>query len=546
MSKLNHFLLLFTLVLCQSLWGQSLDQKIDAILSEQYPADGPGVSALVAKNGEIIYSSAFGLANLEHQIPLNPESVFEIGSITKQFTAVAILMLEQEGKLKVTDEVTKYIPDYPTQGKSITIHHLLNHTSGIKSYTNMPSFMSEARTDMTPNELIDVFKNEPLEFDPGDQWKYNNSGYIILGEIIERVSGISYEEYVETKLFAPAGMSRSLYGSHSEIIPNRANGYQPQEDGYRNADYLSMTLPYAAGSLMSTVGDLFKWQQALSSNKLISAFQLNKAWTNTSLNDGSLTDYGYGWSINEVSDVPSIEHGGGIFGYTTYAIYIPEEDLYVAVFANSNGNSPTDVTIRIAAEAIGKPYVVEVLAQLSKDQLQKWVGTYQYENDVVRDITLENGQLYSQRRGSSKLPLLAISEDEFIFEGSTTRYKFQKQDGKRTVTFINRIKRSTGIEADVPKKKEKVAVDIDPALLKNYIGTYQMQPGMNLEVSQEGDQLMAQITGQPNFPIYPEKEHTFFLKVVEANLVFDVGDDGLADSVTLNQGGQQMTAKRLD
>ncbi|PQB04766.1 serine hydrolase [Aureitalea marina] len=546
MSKLNHFLLLFALMLTQLIWGQSLDQKIDAILSEQYPADGPGVSALVAKDGQVIYTAAFGLANLEHQIPLKPESVFEIGSITKQFTAVAILMLEQAGKLKVSDNITKYIPDYPTQGKTITLQHLLNHTSGIKSYTNMPSFMSEARTDMTPNELIDVFKNETVEFDPGTQWNYNNSGYIILGEIIERVSGMSYEAFVETKLFAPAGMKNSRYGSHSEIILNRANGYQPVEGGFRNADYLSMTLPYAAGSLMSTVGDLYKWQQALSGNKLISASQLKKAWTNTALNDGSLTNYGYGWSINEISDVPSIEHGGGIFGYTTYAIHIPEEDLYVAVFANSNGNSPTDVTIRIAAEAIGKPYQTKGFVQLNQEQLNRWVGTYQYKNDVIRDITLEDGQLYSQRRGSSKLPIMAISENEFIFEGSTTRYQFRMEEGKKKVTFINRIDKAEGVEANIPKKKEKVAIDIDPALLKNYIGTYQMQPGMNLEVSQEGDQLMAQITGQPTFPIFPEKEHTFFLKVVEANLVFDVGNDGQADAVTLNQGGQQMTAKRLD
>ena len=254
LSKL--VLLCMGLLLSVSSVAQTLEEQLDTYINAQYTAETPGLSVLVAKDGKAIYSKGFGMANLENSVPNAPEHVFEIGSITKQFTAVAILMLEEQGKLSVNDEMTKYIPEYPTQGKTITIHHLLNHTSGIQSYTGMASFRTLARTDMTPTELIDKFKNEPMEFDPGSQFKYNNSGYILLGHIIEVVSGKSYEDFIQTNIFDTLGMAHSYYGSMPRLIPNRARGYSEAENGYRNADYLSLTLPYAAGSIMSTTGDL--------------------------------------------------------------------------------------------------------------------------------------------------------------------------------------------------------------------------------------------------------------------------------------------------
>jgi len=278
--------------------AQSIEQQVDAILNEQYEHNGPGATALIYKNGDVIYRKGFGYANLELDVKMNPNHVFEIGSITKQFTAIAILMLEEQGKLKVDDDITTFIPDYPTHGNTITVHHLLNHTSGIKSYTAMKSFREKARVDMTPTELIDVFKNEPMDFNPGEQYRYNNSGYIILGHIIEVVTGASYEDFVQKNFFDKLGMSNSYYGSHQKLIKNRAYGYQDR-DGYVNADYLSMTLPYAAGSLMSNVDDLLKWQKALNTYQLISKATYEKAINGSSLNNGmsfldlSITNYKY-------------------------------------------------------------------------------------------------------------------------------------------------------------------------------------------------------------------------------------------------------------
>jgi len=526
--------------------GQSIEQQVDALLSAKYVDNKPGATALIAKDGKVIYRKAFGMANLELKIAMKPDNVLEIGSMTKQFTAVAILMLEEAGKLSVDDPVTKFFADYPTGENEITIHHLLNHTSGIKSYTGMESFQTQARTDMDPLTLIDVFKNEPMDFKTGEQWSYNNSGYIILGAIIEQVSGQSYADFIQTQIFDVLGMTHSYYGSKSNLIPNRASGYQPTESGYRNAAYLSMTLPYAAGSLMSTVDDLLIWQEALNDNKLIPRKRLEKAFVNTTLNDGSATNYGYGWSIDEINGTPTIEHGGGIFGYTTYGLNIPEDDIYVTVLTNSNGNSPTNVAVKMGAIAIGKPYPTTSTASVGETAMQKWVGSYKFDGGVVRFITLEDGSLYSQRQGSDKLKLNAISENEFYFEDSFTKYNFSIKDGKRIAFFQDRINKAEGLEANVPMPAEKAQIEVSKEVLANYIGTYELQPGFEIKVWQEQSQLIAQATGQGPFEIYPSAAHEFFLKVVEATIIFDVDAKGVATAMTLYQGGQTMPGKKKD
>ncbi|MDC7998822.1 serine hydrolase [Gilvibacter sediminis] len=530
-----------------SLHAQDLQSNVDNMLAAQYPADAPGISALIAKDGKVIYKNAFGLANMELSVPMNPENVFELGSITKQFTAVAILMLQEAGKLNVEDPITKFFPDYPTDGNDIKIHHLLNHTSGIKSYTGMQSFQYNARKDMTPTEIIDFFKNEPMDFKTGEQWLYNNSGYIILGAIIEQVSGMSYEAFIQENIFDPLGMKHSYYGSKTKLIPNRAWGYQPTDSGWRNADYLSMSLPYAAGSLMSNVEDMLIWQEALNDGKLLPNEKLAAAFVNTTLNNGDPTYYGYGWQVNEVNESPSVEHGGGIFGYNTYGLYLPEEDVYVIALCNSNGNSPTDVAIKMAAMAIGKPYPDNSQGvSLSQQELQKWVGAYLFDGDVVRFVTLENGQLFSQREGSSKLPLIPASAYEFYFEGSTTKYTFSMGDQGKQVLFEDRINKEVGLETvkEVPTAPEEI--DMPAAVLANYEGTYELQPGFEIRVFLEAEKLMVQATGQSAARIYPSAPHEFFLKVVPGALTFNVDADGKATGLVLKQGGQVLPAKKID
>ncbi len=527
--------------------GQTLEQQVDAYLKQEYKADEPGVSFLIAKDGKPIYQNAFGLADLELNVPMTSKNVFEIGSITKQFTAVAILMLEEQGKLKVEDDITKYIPDYPTAGKKITIHQLLNHTSGIKSYTDMANFLKLARTDMTPKEIIDVFKNEPMDFEPGEQFRYNNSGYILLGYIIEVASGQSFADFIENNIFKKLGMTASSYGSMKNIVPNRASGYSKTETGYANADYLSLTLPYAAGSIMSTTEDLLKWQNALNNNMIIKKTSYEKAIHGSTLNNGDHIEYGYGLSEADLNGSPSIQHGGGIFGYTTMGIYLPEEKIFVSGLTNCDCKDITGVTTRIAAMAIGKPLPDKKDAiKLSEDELRKWVGAYQFDEGVVRYVTFENGQLYSLREGSSKLEIYPMSNTNFIFEGGSTSYVFSEKDGKKQAKFTNNASTIIGSEIDKMPPSDKESMTLSPEILNYYVGKYELQPGLVMEVTTKENQIFAQLTGQPQFEIFAEKENTFFLKVVEAKLVFDKDAENKVTGLTLYQGGREIAAKKIE
>jgi CubicO group peptidase (beta-lactamase class C family) len=349
-SNYKYLFIAITLFLLQhhsKINAQGVFSKIDSLLQEKYEPSAPGAAFLISKDGNVIYKKAFGLANLELSVPMKTEHVFEIGSMTKQFTAVSVLILMERGKLNLNDEITKFIPDYPTQGKTITIHHLLTHTSGIKNYTSMKALRSIAKNDLTPIELIDFFKNESMDFDPGEQFKYNNSGYIILGFIIESLSGQSYESFVEENIFKKINMESSFYASHKKVIKNRVSGYH-NRGGYTKRMHISYTLPYAAGSLMSNVDDMLKWQEALKNNKLVDKSTMEKAFTNYTLNNGSSINYGYGWHIREINGVQSREHGGDIFGFKSMGVYIPNSDIYVIGLNNCDCNSPTKITKEIA------------------------------------------------------------------------------------------------------------------------------------------------------------------------------------------------------
>jgi len=524
--------------------GQNLTAKLDALMVRQFKPNEPGGVALVAKAGKPIYRKAFGMANMELNVPMKPENVFEIGSITKQFTAVSILLLEEEGKLSVKDPVTKWIENYPMHGYTITIHHLLTHTSGIKSYTSLEKWTKVWRQDMKPMEMIDLFKNEPMDFAPGEKWAYNNSAYFMLGYIIEKASGMTYPEFLDKRIFQPLGLKNTYYGSMSRIIPNRASGYQ-KSDQVVNAEYLSLTQPYAAGSIMSTVDDLLTWNTAVHAGKIVKKETLQKAFVDPTLNNGKQTHYGYGWGLDDVNGSLTYEHSGGIFGYLTNAIYLPKEDAFVAVFTNCNCQVPSDVSTRMAAEAIGKPYP-EPPAGLKVDNahLKTLTGVYDFEEGVTRFITLDDGQLFSQREGGSKFKLLPRDKTTFLFENSLSSFEFvADKSGGMELVYRDRINVSRGKKTDKPLPT-RVETTVSTETLNTYAGVYELQPGFNLTLTVENDQLMSQATGQQKFPLFAESETKFFLKVVDAQVEFIKGTDGKVNSLVLYQGGRKMEGKR--
>ncbi|MBL7851765.1 MAG: serine hydrolase [Cyclobacteriaceae bacterium] len=536
------FVALFLLVSLPA-FSQKLNAQFDALLKETYKPNEPGAVALVAKGGKPIYRAAFGMADMENNVAMRPEHVFEIGSITKQFTAVAVLMLMEQGKLKREDPLTKYIPDYP-KGESITIHHLLTHTSGIKSYTGMEAWAKRWREDLTPLQMIDIFKNEPMDFAPGEKWSYNNSAYFILGYIIEKVSGMPYPEFLEKNIFVPLGLKNTYYGSQSKIIRNRAQGYQKQDD-FARAEYLSLTQPYAAGSIMSTVDDLLTWQLAINANKLVKKETIQLAYTPVKLNSGEVHDYGYGWGIGAINGSATIEHSGGIFGYSTNEIYLPKEDIYVVVLANCDCRGPVDVSTRMAAAAIGKPYPDAVAkVPLDPTYAQSLAGTYDFDDGSTRIVTAEGDQLFSQRAGGSRFKIFPQSKTLFSFETGFTVLEFTLEGGKvKEVVFKDRSgKPIRGKKSDKPVSS-RVEVAVSPAVLQRYVGTYELMPNFNLVITLEDGHLMSQASGQPKFELFGESETKFFLKVVDAQVEFLPNAGGQFDLVVY-QAGQKLAGKR--
>jgi CubicO group peptidase (beta-lactamase class C family) len=439
--------------------GQSraqLTSEFDRIISSEFKAGEPGGVVLVARKGQIIYEKAFGLANVELDVPMREEMVFNIGSVTKQFTAVVVLQLVEQGKLSLGDEITKYLPDYPAGGQKITVEHLLTHTAGIPGSAPEAMTSLQGRKDLVGlQEVINTFKNRPLDFPPGTKWSYSNNGYMLLGAIIEKVSGLSYPAYLEKNIFKPAGMTHTLFGDDQLLIKNRVASYvySRAESRFLNAINDKVETAYSAGAIQSTAEDLFKWNQALLANKLITKDSLAKARAEYKLPDGQGTHYGYGWFIGNIQGSPIVEHGGNMGGFMSHAIYLPREDIYVIVLYNFRAANrlPEFLAGDLAALAINKPYNIREIT-LDESLLRTYVGVYEDEG-VERLITVENGKLYYQRVGANKLLMRPYAKDKFFFDNNAVVGEFKRDAGGRVVSLSLSSKR--GISSSTLKRTDK-------------------------------------------------------------------------------------------
>jgi CubicO group peptidase (beta-lactamase class C family) len=524
-----------------------LTTRFDQLLQSEFPADGPGCAALVAQKGRIIYQKAVGKANLELDVPLRTDMVFRIGSVTKQFTAAAILKLAEQGKLALDDDLTRFVPDYPTKGKRITIQHLLTHTSGIKSYTSMREWDPQThRRDFTPDELIGFFQDQPLEFEPGSRWNYSNSGYVLLGYIIEKASGRTYANYLHETFFQPLGLTRTSYEDGAAIVPGRVAGYVREGEGeYRNTAYLSMTQPYAAGSIISTVEDLYKWNKALHEGRVVSKESLKKMTAPYILPDGASTYYGFGLTIGNLLGSPTIEHNGGIHGFNSTLIYLPKEDVCVVALSNCLGQAPDFMASKMAALAAGKEYEVPMI-KFDANRLNDYAGVYENGAGEQRLIIAENGQLFSQRTTSARRRIAPIGEDQFQFDQTLARAQFVRENGKVKSVIVS-DRQSEGnrwTRTDKPLPAPRQEIQLPAADLEKFTGTYQLQPGFDLVITRQDAQLYAQATGQGRIELYAASPTRFFLKVVPAEIEFKVEADGKVPQLTLFQGGQEMVGKR--
>jgi len=347
------FLLLFFASTTLPCWAQAKDGKpiativSDLVTKEIDSGRGVGMTVAVAKGNEIIHQKGYGLVDLENSVPASEKSVYRIGSITKMFTAAAILLLVEDGKVNLDDPITEYLPEYPS-GAKVTIRHLLNHTSGIVSFTSLPDHRAGMRKDRSHEETLARFKDKPLEFPPGEKFSYCNSGYYLLGMVIEIASEKTYEEFLQERIFDPLKLDSTHYDHHLKIIPNRARGYSIRGEKKINAPYVSMKQPFAAGALVSTTRDLIKWQRGLVENKLLRPDSYKQMIQPGLLNDGKKSKYGLGCFVEILNGHVAIRHGGGIPGFLTELAYFPEIDLTVIVLCNSNRVSPRKMANKIA------------------------------------------------------------------------------------------------------------------------------------------------------------------------------------------------------
>ena len=540
-AKIFPLLLLVTLICMSTPWAQDTSPYDKFV--EYYVSNNNFMgTVLVARDNDILFNKGFGSANLEWDIPNTPTTKFRLGSVTKQFTAAAILILEEKGKLNIDNPIKNYLPDIPEAWDKITTFNLLTHSAGIPNFTSFPEYQKEQLFSHTPEEIVDIFRDKPLDFEPGEKMSYSNSGYILLGYLLEKVSGEKYQDFIQKHLFDPLGMKDSGYDSNSAIMPRRAAGYSPGPAGLVNADFVHMTIPFSAGALYSTTEDLLRWNQGLFGGKLLSEESLSKMTTpfkgNYALGLGTGTDNGHRF----------LQHGGGIQGFVTNLAYYPDDKMTIAVLSNVNGITPPQLSRKLAAVTRGE----EVLLPSERKEisvpetiLSQYVGTYEMGPRMNFMITVEGGHLISQLSGQGKVPLFAESETKFFTKVVDAEIEFFK-DESGSVSHL--ILRQNGVDNKAVRTSDEVLVrkeiTLSPEVLSQYVGTYELQPGFDLVITLEDDQLFSQATGQTKIKIFAETETKFFLKVVDAQLEFFKDESGKTSHLVLHQGPAEIKAQR--
>jgi CubicO group peptidase (beta-lactamase class C family) len=568
MKKIYFLLSILSLLAISNINAQKISiseaklQKIESIISESYKDDQPGISYLIAQGDKILVQKGIGMSEMEFGIKIEPDHIFAIGSVSKQFTAIAMLKLVELGKVKLDADIKTYLPNYNTHGEKITIANLLSHTSGISSFTEMESFGDLYKVDKTKEEIRKCFEDSALLFKPNTFWSYSNSGYVLAGLIIEKVTGIDLHEFMQKNIFDVAGMKHTYFGTNTKIYGKKAYGYDADENEKvgKSTEY-SWTWPLGAGDILSTTGDLYLWHKALTEGKIISKENVKLAFTEYKLLDGRSTHYGFGWGLNTINNKTIVEHGGAIGGFLSETARINEDQIYVIMLSNNTTIAPSktmaNVIITLLELPDGNP------AKLSNTpDYNELVGSYEVNFDggrvtsnstkekIYRYITSENGKLFIQRTGRGKLELLPYDKDSYFIDGGSQRFVFLRD--KKNKVFALDVQ-SYPLQfgptdicklTNAPLPVTNASIKVDAAILNTYVGRYELAPSFILEVTVEGDRIFCQATGQQKFEIYPTSNTNFFLKVVDAKIDFNVAADGKVISLFLIQG-RKMEAKRL-
>lgn len=525
-----------------------LAPEIDRLIASESRSDEPGGEILVAQKGQIVYRKAFGMANMELDVPMKENMIFFIGSLTKQMTAVAILQLMEQRKLSLQDDIRKYLPEYQVLPDTITIEHLLTHTSGIAS---TPGPAVKTSSEKQPLDLVDPYKNQPIEFPAGTKWSYNNANYYLLGYIVEKVSGKSYAQYMQEYIFKPAGMKNTCFCSIDTLVKNKATGYNNranEKNAILNDRIGSMITLYAAGGIQSTAEDMFRWNQAIKSNILVKKETMARAFTSFKLKDGQDSHYGYGWHIQDIHGSLSLRHGGGVSGFVSEELYLPEEDVFVIALFNSRSNTPTGVLTRlIAAWAIGKPYRFQEVPVENK-LLKTYVGVYNNAANELIAITEVNNQLYFQRPGGVRHPIKASAKDNFYFDHDYLWIEFLRDSagslrqlslGRAGIGTYYWFKTNQPIPVLLPDK-------VPDSLLKQYAGQYKFTLRDDTAfITKNGPGFFARLSGKERTRTYAETESIFRTVKGDNRFEFRRSRSGLIDKLIWYEGKEKREAQRI-
>lgn len=552
--------------------AQDKTEKIDNLMDRYLEYGLFNGSVLVADQSGIILSKGYGYANMEWMVKADENTKYRIGSVTKQFTALIIKQLEEEGKLSTDDKLSSLLDYYREDtGDKIMVKHLLTHTSGVPNYTNRGDFFTDlAYRKFTTDEFIKNYCMDDLEFEPGEKWNYSNSGYMILGAIIEHIEKKPFGEVLQERILDKTGMDNSGFDSSSEIIKNRAAGYRKSVDEYSNSDYINMFITHAAGAMYSTIEDLYKWDRALYTEELLSEDAKEEYFTPVKNN------YAYGWMIMPVKfdsmedSISVILHGGGINGFSAIIYRDTTAQNFITILSNVQ-----DVNLsRIAMK------ILEILyngdPELPKRPVAGYLYSY-YENNPEADLS----DIYYRLKEEENKSFLFEEADmnmlgyKFLNQGNTEKaleiFRLNIKEFSTSSNVYDSYGEALLVKGDTTKAVENYKksvqlnpgnehgrtvlkklgaeteeeVTVSPEILARYEGKYVVSPQFALKIRVEGNRIFTQATAQPEFEIFPINEKKFYLKAVNAQILFEEDDAGNVEKLTIFQNGAQIVGKKV-
>lgn len=527
--------------------NNAVTQKLDSYMTALQNERNFHGSILVAKDGKILLQKGYGMSDIENNVKIDKDTRFAIGSVTKQFTAMAIMQLYEKGKLSLSDKLSKYIPDYK-DGNRVTIHNLLTHSSGIYNFTNLPELYKMKPEEATLKNVIALFKNKPLNFTPGTKFEYSNSGYVLLTYIIEKVSGISYDKYLDKNIFKPLGMKDTgdCYQNNNFVL--KTKGYS----GFLETEPVDDTLlkvAFGAGELYSTTGDLYKWDRALYTEKLLKKANLQKMFIKYT-NMSSQYYYGYGFMSTYTEYGNEIMHTGGTLSFTSIIGRYIDKNVAIIALVNNSQYDVYSLEDNLADITFGKDVALPSApkeAAVDKNIYNTYAGNYTIESMGTNvEITTDGSHIFAEVGGQEKFEIFPSSDKVFFCKKVEAEITFKFDVNNKLFGFTLH---QNGIDIFASRGEDSAPSQdvkpLDQSVLDSYVGNYDLGKGTIVTITTENGHLYAQITGQDKYEIFSKSETSFYYKIVAAEINFNKNSDGVVDSLTIKQNGMEFKASKV-